>query len=768
MTTTNFVQLPPDGVGKKIRHREIVDVLINTVTLTPPVGTKVKTAGGATGYLAGVYSAEDVTWYLSEVTGTFAANTTILRDSDDAVLATISTTITPKVVNTPVLNISDSATPEYTLTVDKRGAALTSFPEGTPQFDAWGRQQLSQLQAVAEYYFFTQDLAGKFYTTSNGASSSVKHNVANSAVVFTTGIGATDSTKRVSNQYHPYKPGVSQLIYMSVGIGDTGKSNVVREWGYFDDFNGFGFRLDGTTLKVFKRSDQTGTPVDTEITQANWNINTLDNAISSDFLLNVNAPNIYWMDIQAQIGRIRLGVETPDGRRITCHEFRQVNGSLGLGLRNASLPITWAQRNTGVVSSSPAATQYMLTYGGVVFTESADILYTGVLTHISPDDPVELSDSTIYKPFLSFKAKNTIDGPSQTINIDPLVVGYKYTVEALGTTDFNAAAGTTGVTYNVGSKFTAANTGNGTGVVHANMPNSIIGIHETFDWASEGNSNIHVGIFVLPSEKWLTSYNWSSTIQPQTMLYVDQTSTAMAQYQYWSTKAIGISGSISGNTLTVSAVTGTLLKEMYLTAPPAFADGPLSAGFNSVTGAVTNRTKIIRQLTSTTQTVSGVALGTQSGGSGVVGSNRIVMASVSGIVVDHIVAGTSVPAGTVVEAIEGTTLVLSAALTGSASGTYNFAVPGYAGTYQVDKSQTVASLSGFGAYYSVKPIESFMASANSSGRAALGDRIEKSFGLGGNPNPAEDAKPVFVFAAKPTKSATTTNLMYTKYWKEIR
>ena len=107
-------------------------------------------------------------------------------------------------------------------------------------------------------------------------------------------------------------------------------------------------------------------------------------------------------------------------------------------------------------------------------------------------------------------------------------------------------------------------------------------------------------------------------------------------------------------------------------------------------------------------------------------------------------------------------------MTTTGTGTYNFYTPGGVGTYLVDKTQTVASLTGWGAYYAFGPIESFVAPMNSSGRAALGDRIEKSFGLGGNPNPPEDAKGVFAFAAKLQKPGGSATLFYTKYWKEIR
>jgi len=762
MAQTNYIQLPPDGVGKKIRHRILTDLEV-TVSLTPAIGSIVYTIGGATGILEGVYSADVIIWHLREVTGTIAKGDALKDITLATTYATVSAVVDPQTVHIPAVNVVDAEVPEYALTVDQRGAALTSFPEGTPQFDAWGRQQLSQLQAVAEYYFFTQDLAGKFYTATSGASSSVRHNPTNSALVFTTGTGATDLAKRVSNQYHPYKPGVSQLIYLGMAVGDTGKANVIREWGYFDDFNGFGFRLDGTTLKVFRRSDQSGTVVDTEITQADWNINTLNSAVTSDFLLNVNAPNIYWMDVQAQSARIRLGVQTPDGRRITCHEFRQVNGTIGVGLRNLSLPVTWAQRNTGVVSSSPASTQFMLTGGGAVFTESADILYTGSLMHVSPPDPVSFSDSTVYKPFLNFKAKNKVAGPVESPTL--IVAGFNYTISSVGNTNWTSIGASANV---AGVQFTATSSGSGTGTAYVNLPNSIIGIHETFDWASQGDTNLHVGIFVLPSEKWLVGFDWSETIQPATMLYVDQNASSMAQYQYWNAAASAVAGSISGNVMTVTSVTGSVFKETYITPPPLYASGPLSAGFASVTGNVTVRTRVIRQLTSTESAVASPTYGSQTGGSGVAGSNKLVLSSATGVAPGQLIAGTNLPQGTVIEGLSGTTVTLNRSFTDTGVGTYNVYAMGGAGTYLIDTSQTVASFSGYGAYYAFGAIESFVAPTNSSGRAALGDRIEKSFGLGGNPNPGEDEKGVFVFAARPQKPATTATLLYTKYWKEIR
>jgi hypothetical protein len=229
-----------------------------------------------------------------------------------------------------------------------------------------------------------------------------------------------------------------------------------------------------------------------------------------------------------------------------------------------------------------------------------------------------------------------------------------------------------------------------------------------------------------------------------------------------------VAGSIAGNVMTVSSVTGSVLNETYITAPPLYSNGPLSAGFASTTGNVTARTKVVRQLTATGSPAASPTYGSQTGGSGVAGSIRLVLSSAAGVAQGQLIAGTNLPAGTVIQNVSGTTVTLSNAFTGTGAGTYNVYAVGGVGTYLVTPSQTVVSFSSFGAYYPFGPIESFIAPQNSAGRAALGDRIEKSFGLGGNPNAAEDEKGVFVFAAKPQKPATTATLVYTKFWKEIR
>jgi hypothetical protein len=278
------------------------------------------------------------------------------------------------------------------------------------------------------------------------------------------------------------------------------------------------------------------------------------------------------------------------------------------------------------------------------------------------------------------------------------------------------------------------------------------------------------------------------------MLYVDQKATDFAQYQYWSTAATGVAGTISGSILTLTGAVGSgLLKEMYITAPPTYASGPLyvngSISLAGVTGSVAARTRCVGQLTatgatgSTSQPQNWVASPTV-GATGA-GSTTITVANGNGVAPGQIVMGSTgaIVAGTFVESVTqasvGATgvVLLSKPLNAAPSGAVSFYTPGGVGTYQLsvngDPTSTAnngVTIGSYGAYYSFKPIESFFAPGNSAGRAALGDRIEKSFGLGPALNTAEDAKGVFIFGVKNLGAigGATGSFFYTKYWREMR
>jgi hypothetical protein len=776
MTTTNYIQLPPDGVGKKTRHKVVTDLVVTLSANAATLNTTVYGAtSGAVGTLVGTYNAIDasINWYIDVISNAnFVSGENIwsAAGGTGTRYATVAANGVTANVYQASTSIADAKAPENTMTIDSKGAAFTRFFEGTPQFDAWGHMQVSQMQAVGEYYHYSYDLADRYWTSQVGAGS-VQYNPQGSSMWYTTTSTNGDIARRTSAQYHPYKPGVSQLFYTSVSLGDAGRTNVIREWGYFDDYNGFGFRLDGTTFKVFLRSDISGVVTDTEVTQANWNQNTLLSATTSEFLLDPTKVNLYWMDVQGTIGRIRLGVETADGRRIAVHEFRPINSFTASSCRVLTLPVTWAQRNVGLVDVT-SGNPTMRVGAGVVFSETSDILYTGQLICITPDDPIEFNDPNTFVPFLSFKAKSTIPGPQVWANTIVANVSYTIVSNGSGSTNFQrlgAASDKINQTFTANANGNIAGIVNTTGRVYQNVPNSAIGIHETFDWATQGNVNLEVGIFVLPSEDYLTDYQWSDTYtSTSNVLWVDVSATSMPQVQLWSNVAT-FSANIGGpfpytanNIMTVGSVTsGSVTKELFLRG----GDG----------SALTARTKILKQLTSnaTPNTTTTVASG------GATGQKWMVVNSNAGIGMGQLVQGTNVPQATFVESIVGSNVYCSQAMTGTVTNV-TFTNPGGTGTYLVNNIQTKAGQNGIIGNYAFKAIEAFVAPANSNGRTALGDRIEKSFGLGPNYNAPENAKGVFVFAARPQASplALTGNasglndgnvsLWYTKFYKEIR
>lgn len=129
--------------------------------------------------------------------------------------------------------------------------------------------------------------------------------------------------------------------------------------------------------------------------------------------------------------------------------------------------------------------------------------------------------------------------------------------------------------------------------------------------------------------------------------------------------------SITTTTLTCTAITsGRFYPGMILTG----------------TG-VTAGTYIYLQLTSTATAIANTPTGS-GGGAGV---NTFTVSDATGIEERQFVSGTNIPANTRVIAVSGTTVTLSANMTGAASGTYTFRPWGYQGTYSVSPSQTVAS-----------------------------------------------------------------------------
>lgn len=400
-----FIRILPESTGDRVGHYHTFDieytgrtrpfVVGETVTGTTAQGVVIKDTADNDVANKGVLSVilddgyEEKSWGASESIQV-AGSTVATVDSNGSYCVYIGKQ-----------TLAGGNNPHNLQYIDEQGQAYTRFAEGAPQLDAFHRLQVSQGHKLAEY-IHRYDTLPNDYTSITSGSGSITHEPDTAGIVLSCGTASGDLAKRTSDEYHVYQAGVSQLIEHTVAVGDTGKSNVRRRWGYYDDENGVFFELDGTTFYVVLRSSTSGSPVDTRIAQANWNTDVLDGSGDasnvSTFNLDVSKDNIYWMDMQwLGAGSVRMGVII-DGQRIICHEFKNANNNSTSYMTTATLPVRYEQENTGTAAS----TSEMRFFCSVVKTEGNFNPFRRAFSAETPEIVTNVSSGSS-KPLLAIR-----------------------------------------------------------------------------------------------------------------------------------------------------------------------------------------------------------------------------------------------------------------------------------------------------------------------------------------------------------------------------
>jgi hypothetical protein len=176
-----------------------------------------------------------------------------------------------------------------------------------------------------------------------GASSVGTHLPNESSIEFTVDTGATDYVVRQTRNYLRYKPGKSQLLFVT-GVLDQ-QADQYRRMGLFDDQNGVFVETDGTTVNMVIRSYTSGGVLENRIPQASWNLNVLDGTVGP--ALDITKAQIFVMDLEwLGVGRVRVGFVI-DGQIIYVHQFLHANVIDSVYMTTANLPIRYEMRNYG-------------------------------------------------------------------------------------------------------------------------------------------------------------------------------------------------------------------------------------------------------------------------------------------------------------------------------------------------------------------------------------------------------------------------------------
>lgn len=149
-----------------------------------------------------------------------------------------------------------------------------------------------------------------------------------------------------TKEYFVYRAGQSQAAFVTLNFQGEG-TNVTKEAGYFDDSNGMFFRLTSAGASVVIRSDATGSVVDSDVAQANWNVDPFDGTGPSGITVDWSKTQILVLDFQALfVGRVRFWLDI-GGALLPAHDQNHANVETIPYISTAKLPIRYRIEATG-------------------------------------------------------------------------------------------------------------------------------------------------------------------------------------------------------------------------------------------------------------------------------------------------------------------------------------------------------------------------------------------------------------------------------------
>lgn len=224
-------------------------------------------------------------------------------------------------------------------------AATALAQEGVnPANDAFGRLRVSDPVSIFDSTF-QYDLQPLLWETVKAGKGDVVHTATDSGATLSVTAADADSAALQTYVFHRYQPGKSQLVEMTFVLGATA-AGVTKRVGYFDANNGVFIEHASTGLSIVKRSNQTGSIVDTKVAQASWNIDRLDGTGASRINLDPTKAQILVIDLQwLGVGRVRVGFVI-DGMPVYAHQFNHANTTSTAYMRTANLPLRYELDNS--------------------------------------------------------------------------------------------------------------------------------------------------------------------------------------------------------------------------------------------------------------------------------------------------------------------------------------------------------------------------------------------------------------------------------------
>lgn len=217
--------------------------------------------------------------------------------------------------------------------------------------DAFGRQRTSHPYTLFDSSQRYSNRADQWCTALVG-SGSTSYNANQSTTSLEVTNASGDRVTRETKRVFPYQPGKSLQILTTFAM-DEGQTGLAQRVGYFNSLNGLYFTNKNGINYLVKRTYISGSAVDVEVAQSDWNIDKMDGTTTTGINLDVTKAQILFMDIEwLGVGQVRMGFVI-NGSFYPAHVFQHANILDTVYMTTATLPVRYEIENlTGTVASS--------------------------------------------------------------------------------------------------------------------------------------------------------------------------------------------------------------------------------------------------------------------------------------------------------------------------------------------------------------------------------------------------------------------------------
>lgn len=218
--------------------------------------------------------------------------------------------------------------------------------------DAFGRLRVSNPYTIFDSKQVFDNLPLRWSDGAiTGTGTTSTYTKALAATVLGVSANTLGTRVRQTFQRFNYQPAKSQLVFITFADFKS-TTGITKRVGYFDSTNGLFLQSKNGILSLVNRSGVTGSTVDTEVTQTQWNLDTMDGNGDSKIALDFSKAQILVIDFEwLGVGRVRFGFVV-DGKVYYCHQILNTNRVTNVYMSTPNLPIRYEIGNSGTGAAS--------------------------------------------------------------------------------------------------------------------------------------------------------------------------------------------------------------------------------------------------------------------------------------------------------------------------------------------------------------------------------------------------------------------------------